>query len=248
MTGAYGLTGAEMAVHSAAGLAVVGLGPSPRRGLGFRKRRAKRPHWLPLPIALGVAMISVSLWQQAESDSQALRSGGTRAARGTAQRRPRPRRLGRDRAPRLQLAGPGIGHRAYTCRFGSHRSSSLKRSRSVYGIALVGREFRDPSGSKSRESARTSQVIAGARRAEPEVSCGKARAAQAQGRRACGLRQADSGFLVGVSVQSDRRFSTGPSSALFRYEDFFETALAAHRNTDLRPPRLCRRPRGLSRR
>ena len=229
VTGAYGLTGAEMAGHSAAGLAVVGLGTFAAAWSRLPVTAREAPHWLPLPIALGVAMISVSLWQQAESDSQALTQRGTQlyAEQLSAE-------LGRGASAAIdsivQLAGPATGTGRTPAESRAMAVRALRRSRSQYGIALVGREFR-PEWIEARESTRTSQVIA----ALDDRTRGLLRESAHQRRprvvEPVDFGQADLGFLVGASVQSDRALDTSVIG-LFRYEDFFETTLAAHRNTD----------------
>ena len=230
VTGAYGLTGAEMAGHSAAGLAVVGLGTFAAAWSRLPVTAREAPHWLPLPIALGVAMISVSLWQQAESDSQALTQRGTRlyAEQLSAE-------LGRGASAAIdsivQLAGPATGTGRTPAESRAMAVRALRRSRSRVRDcpggsrvpARVDRSRANPPGHRKSSPRSTT---------EPGDSCGKARS-QRRPRvvEPVDFGQADLGFLVGASVQSDRALDTSVIG-LFRYEDFFETTLAAHRNTD----------------
>jgi PAS domain S-box-containing protein len=62
----YVVTGS--APHVTIGLAVCGVGTLAASWHRGERSRYGPPRWLPLPVALGIALISLSLWQQSESD------------------------------------------------------------------------------------------------------------------------------------------------------------------------------------
>jgi hypothetical protein len=62
----------DKAPHVAIGLAVCGIGTIAAAWDPGKRLRNGPPRWLPLPIALGIALVSLSLWHQSESDRVAM--------------------------------------------------------------------------------------------------------------------------------------------------------------------------------
>jgi hypothetical protein len=58
----------DNAPHVAMGLAVSGIGTIAAAWHRGERSRKGPPRWLPLPVALGIALMSLSLWHQSESD------------------------------------------------------------------------------------------------------------------------------------------------------------------------------------
>jgi len=70
LASAYVVT--DKAPHVAIGLAVCGIGTIAAAWDPGKRLRNGPPRWLPLPIALGIALVSLSLWHQSESDRVAM--------------------------------------------------------------------------------------------------------------------------------------------------------------------------------
>jgi PAS domain S-box-containing protein len=76
-TAGYSIAGSDIAPHVAVGLTIAGIGTIAAAWHPTNEASTGVPAWLPLPIVLGMALISVSLWQQSASDRRATAEGVT---------------------------------------------------------------------------------------------------------------------------------------------------------------------------
>ena len=211
---------ADNAPHVAAGLAVAGIGTIAAAWDRGQESAEGVPRWLPLPVALGIALVSVSLWHQSESDRRASIEGTTRL---------RAERIGVDLRRRAAPFTAALVQLAGAEAFSLRNAGSieprmlavldLERTPSLFGIALLDEdlevrwaEVRSPVALPfprigADDRARSAVVENAARQLPTAVD-------------PIELASGESAFAVAVPVLDGDRVA-GSVVGLFRHEDFF---------------------------
>jgi PAS domain S-box-containing protein len=219
------------APHVAIGLTASGLGTIAAAWDRRKRRFGGPPRWLPLPVAVGIALISLSLWHQSESDRVATIEETTQL---------RAERLGNDikrltgplTGALLRLAEAEAASRGGPVDIEPQALSALDLERfpGLFAIAFVDRE----SGLRWMQT-RTSASPSLSDLQVPEQACDVLLRRPVGGSPTVidrsALRAGGSGFVLAVPVRNSGRLA-GVVVGLFRYDDFFLAALGEDVSAD----------------
>jgi PAS domain S-box-containing protein len=229
-THGYSIAGSDIAPHVAVGLTIAAIGTIATSWYSSDSSHTGVPAWLPLPIVLGMALISVSLWQQSASDRRATAEGVTvlRAERIGAE-------INRRASPLvsalLQLAGASEPGRTRQVRVEPRAAAvlDLERFPSLYGIALVDRDLR-PVWTETRDGAPLSQQLltSVSERQLPTVAGHDRSLATLVDHVRIG--SGTDGFVI--RVRASHHDGANVVLGVFRYGDFFQATIGEDIGTD----------------
>jgi PAS domain S-box-containing protein len=216
---------ADNAPHVSAGLAVVGIGTVAAAWDRGQVSALGVPRWLPLPIALGMALISISLWNQSESDRRATIEATTRL---------RAERIGLDlsrraspiKAALVRLAGAESARLAALAEIDPRTLAALDLERlpALFGVAALDAnyEYRWTTASRSHVALETIRFDV---RAQDRLTTGASRGVPTVVE-PVPLPSGDSGFAIAVPILTDGRVA-GFIVGFLRYDDFFFATIGA---------------------
>ena len=229
-TPGYSFAGSDAAPHVAVGLTIAAIGtiatswdPSDAVNTGV-------PPWLPLPIVLGTALISVSLWQQSASDRRATAEGVTqlRAERIGAE-------INRRASPLVsslvRLANLSQPRRAPDVVIEPRTAAmlDLERFPSLYGVALVDSTSR-PVWTETRDGAPLSQQLLTSVASGRRLDVARATDPYPTLVEHVKVGSGSDGFVIRVPTSHHDEASV--VLGLFRYSDFFQAAIGEDIGTD----------------
>jgi PAS domain S-box-containing protein len=215
----------ENAPHVSAGLAVVGIGTIAAAWDRSQASASGVPRWLPLPIALGMALISISLWNQSEADRRATMEATTRV---------RAERIGLDLTRRASPVTAALvrlaSAEAATLALGSGMDPrtlallDLERFPSLFGVASI-----DASFMYRWVAARRSEASIATIRLDDRIRQALTKDARRHVPMVVDpvqLPSGDAGFALAVPVLRDEG-NAGFIVGLYRYDDFFFATIGA---------------------
>jgi PAS domain S-box-containing protein len=222
LAGSYAVTGT--APHVAMGLAVSGIGTIAASWDPGTGRRRGPPRWLPLPIALGIALVSLSLWHQSESERVAMREETTRM---------RADRMGAELDRRVAPLTEALQHLADAEHARDGRSSDvepralappiLERFSSLFAVAVVDREY-GLRWTQARAPELPSVIDVQAIEQACDLLLRRPIRPSPTLVDRSDLLAGGSGFVIAVPVLNGGRLASFVVG-LFRYEDFFSATL-----------------------
>ena len=228
-TRGYSIAASDIAPHVAVGLTIAAIGTIATAWHPTDSTNTGVPPWLPLPIALGMALISVSLWQQSSSDRRATTAGITllRAERIGAEINRRGLPLVSSLVRLANVSKPG---RVRDARIEPRTAAvlDLERFPGLYGIALVDRESSEI-WSETRDRALPwpplLKMVSEHHGHTTEVERSRAELIDH-----VEIGSRTYGFVIRVPVSQDD--GVRAVLGLFRYQDFFQAAIGEDIGTD----------------